>query len=138
MSCTDEIDRWNKGTARNIEPMPLVSIQLKKPKLGENMLNAVNDNVPGLRQTPSYFSNEKCKEAVLQSPLLPLFEVKWTTINKSYRSNPSVGLWSKENIDHGEHTDLTSCGKMYTVSWEVCKPYKSTNIKITGGNNYAI
>jgi hypothetical protein len=35
-------------TTRNIEHKPLVSIQLKKPKLGENMLNAVNDNVPGL------------------------------------------------------------------------------------------
>ena len=51
VSCTDETARWNKGTTRNIEPKPLVSIQLKKPKLGENMLNAVNDNVPGLRQT---------------------------------------------------------------------------------------
>ena len=111
VSCTDETARWNKGTTRNIEPKPLVSIQLKKQKLGENMLNAVNDNVPGLRQTPSYFSKEEFKEAVLQSPLLPLFEVKGTTINKSYRSNPSVGLRSKENINHGEHTDLTSCGK---------------------------
>jgi hypothetical protein len=55
--------------------------QLKKPKLGENMLNAVNDNVPGLRQTPSYFSKEEFKEAVLQSPLLPLFEVKGTLVS---------------------------------------------------------
>jgi hypothetical protein len=46
---------------------------LRKQKIGENMLNAVNDNVPGLRQTPSYFSKEEFKEAVLQSPLLPLF-----------------------------------------------------------------
>ena len=75
------------------------------------MLNAVNGNVLRLRQTPSYFSSEEFKEAVLQSPLLPLFEVKGTTINKSYRRNPSVGLRSKENINHGEHTDLTSCGK---------------------------
>ena len=111
VSCTDETARWNKGTRRNIEPKPLVSIQLKKPKLGENMLNAVNDNVLGLRQAPSYFSNEEFKEVVLQSPLLPFFEVKGTTINKSYRSNPSVGLRSKENINHGEHTDLTSCSK---------------------------
>ena len=75
------------------------------------MLDAVNDNVPGLRQTPSYVSNEEFKKAVLQSSLLPLFEVKGTTINKSYGSNLSVGLRSKENIEHGEHTDLTSCGK---------------------------
>jgi hypothetical protein len=74
--CTDETARWNKGTTRNIEPKPLASIQLRKQKIGEDMLNAGNDNVPGLRQTPSYFSNEECKEAVLQSPLLPLFEVK--------------------------------------------------------------
>jgi hypothetical protein len=48
VSCTDETARWNKGTTRNIEPKPLVSIQLKKTKLGVNMLAAVNDNVPGL------------------------------------------------------------------------------------------
>jgi hypothetical protein len=42
------------------EQQDLASIQLKKPKLGENMLNAVNDIVPGLRQTPSYFSTHSC------------------------------------------------------------------------------
>jgi hypothetical protein len=67
----------------------LVSIQLKKPKLGENMLNAVNDNVPGLRQTPSYFSKEEFKEAVLQSPLLPLFEVKGTTLPHDCKKVPN-------------------------------------------------
>jgi hypothetical protein len=36
VSCTDEAARWNKGTATNIEPMPLLSIQLKKTKLGVN------------------------------------------------------------------------------------------------------
>ena len=46
--CTDAAARWNKGTARNIEPMPLLSIQLKKTKLGVSMLDAVNDNVHGL------------------------------------------------------------------------------------------
>ena len=92
------------------------------------MLDAVNDNVPGLRQTPSYVSNEEFKKAVLQSPLLPLFEVKGTTIKKSYGSNLSVGLRSKENIEHGEHTDLTSCGK--------CTQFLEKYVNLTNQQNY--
>lgn len=37
VSYTDETTKWNRGTTRNIEPKTRVSIQLKKPKLGENI-----------------------------------------------------------------------------------------------------
>ncbi|CAC5417634.1 unnamed protein product [Mytilus coruscus] len=86
VSCTDETAKWNRGTTRNIEPKPLVSIQLKKPKLGENMMG--NERVPGLRDTPFYVSKEEFKEAINASPMLPLFEIKGTIMNKSFKSNP--------------------------------------------------
>ncbi|XP_076103709.1 uncharacterized protein LOC143072585 [Mytilus galloprovincialis] len=109
VSCTDETAKWNRGTTRNIEPKPLVSIQLKKPKLGENTMG--NENVPGLRDTPFYVSKEEFKEAVNASPMLPLFEIKGTIMNKSFKSNPSVRTQESIEQVHGEHNDLSSCAK---------------------------
>ncbi|CAC5412037.1 unnamed protein product [Mytilus coruscus] len=50
VSCTNETAKWNRGTTRNIEPTPLVSIQLKKKqnlvKIGwENWLSASPDGI---------------------------------------------------------------------------------------------
>ncbi|CAG2253607.1 unnamed protein product [Mytilus edulis] len=109
VSCTDETAKWNRGTTRNIEPKPLVSIQLKKTKLGENTMG--NENVPGLRDTPFYVSKEEFKEAVNASPMLPVFEIKGTIMNKSFKSNPSVRTQESIEQVHGEHNDLSSCAK---------------------------
>ncbi|CAC5376654.1 unnamed protein product [Mytilus coruscus] len=109
VSCTDETAKWNRGTTRNIEPKPLVSIQLKKPKLGENMMG--NESVPGLRDTPFYVTKEEFKEAINASPMLPLFEIKGTIMNKSFKINPSVRTTESIEQVHGEHNDLSSCAK---------------------------
>ncbi|XP_071144096.1 uncharacterized protein [Mytilus edulis] len=106
-SCTDENAMWNRGTKRNIEPRPLSNIVFKKPKQGENLLEDLNVNAPGVRDTPMYYSSQELRTAVEPSPLLPLFKIKGTTINKSFVSKPAA----KENIpkDHGEHDSLSSC-----------------------------
>ncbi|CAG2227127.1 unnamed protein product [Mytilus edulis] len=74
---------------------------------GENFLEDFNVNAPGVRDTPMYCSSQELRTAVEQSPLLPLFKLKGTTINKSFVSKPAA----KENIpkDHGEHDSLSSC-----------------------------
>ncbi|VDH95196.1 Hypothetical predicted protein [Mytilus galloprovincialis] len=70
-----------------------------------------NENVPGLRDTPFYVSKEEFKEAVNASPMLPLFEIKGTIMNKSFKSNPSVRTQESIEQVHGEHNDLLSCAK---------------------------
>ncbi|CAG2211906.1 unnamed protein product [Mytilus edulis] len=70
-----------------------------------------NENVPGLRDTPFYVSKEEFNEAVNASPMLPLFEIKGTIMNKSFKSNPSVRTQESIEQVHGEHNDLSSCGK---------------------------
>ncbi|CAG2215644.1 unnamed protein product [Mytilus edulis] len=106
-SCTDDNDMWNRGTKRNIEPKPLSNIVFKKPKQGENLIEDLNVNAPGVRDTPMYYSSQELRTAVEQSSLLPLFKLKGTTINKSFVSKPAT----KENIpkDHCEHDSLSSC-----------------------------
>ncbi|CAC5382265.1 unnamed protein product [Mytilus coruscus] len=95
---------WNRGTKRNIEPRPLSNIVFKKPKQGENLLDDFNVNAPGFRDTPMYCFSQELRTALEQSPLLHLFELKETTINKSFVSKPAV----KENIpkDHEQECSL--------------------------------
>ncbi|CAG2214421.1 PLG [Mytilus edulis] len=70
-SCTYDNAMWNRGTKRNIEPRPLSNIVFKKPKQGENLLEEINVNAPGVRDTPMYYSSQELRTAVEQSPFYP-------------------------------------------------------------------
>lgn len=106
--CTDETAKWNRGTKRNVEPKSLANIPFKKPKLGDDLIDD-NVNVPGSRDTPMYLSAEDLRSAIQDSPLLPLFQIKNTVINKSINCQPAV----KDNVhqNHSEHNSLNSCEK---------------------------
>lgn len=111
IACTDESAQWNRGTTRNVVPMAISNITFKKPKVGENILDNNDDYVPSIRETPLYTSDEKFKAEVRNSALFKLFDIKGTTVNKSFTCTPIARSIMQEN--HGEHVSLSSCRKCY-------------------------
>lgn len=111
VACTDESAIWNRGTKRNIEPRPLSSIQFTKPKVGSDILEDDNDNIPGTRDTPTYLSDAEYKDSINNSHLLPLFNIKGTTAHKAFTCAPFTNDIVQQA--HGDHSSLNSCGKCY-------------------------
>ncbi|VDI48025.1 Hypothetical predicted protein [Mytilus galloprovincialis] len=112
IACTDESAQWNKGTTRNVEPKALSNITFKKPKVGESVMDNNEDYVPSVRDTPLFSSDAEFKAAIKNSPISKLFEIKGTTVYKSFNCTPMSNVIIQE--EHGEHTSISSCRKCYT------------------------
>ena len=112
ITCTDESDQWNRGTTRNVEHKAISNITLKNtPNIGENILDNNDDYVPSIGETPLYTPDEEFKAEVRNSALFKLFDIKGTTVNKSFTCTPITRSIMQEN--HGEHVSLSSCRKCY-------------------------
>jgi len=109
LACIDESANWNRGTTRNVEPRALSSINFKKPKVGQDIIENANNFVPDTLDTSMYTSDVEFKDAVRNSSLFPLYNIKGTTANKSFSCTPFVNDMIQE--DHCEHTSLESCSK---------------------------
>lgn len=125
VSCTDEIAKWNRGTKRNIEPKPLANISFKKPKVNHDIFDE-DGNDPGTRETPMYETVEEFRDSVINSELVPLFNIKGTTLNKSFLSSPEPRI----NVPHthGNHDDIRSCGKC-TMFYDIYVSLSSPQIE---------
>jgi len=88
-----------------VEPKAISNITFKKPKVGENILDNNDDYVPSIRETPLYTSDEEFKAEVRNSSLFKLFDIKGTTVNKSFTCTPIARSIMQES--------LSSCRKYY-------------------------
>ncbi|CAC5416871.1 unnamed protein product [Mytilus coruscus] len=98
IACTDESAQWNKGTTRNVEPKALSNITFKKPKVGETVMEMMRIIC-------------EFKAAIKNSAIAKLFDIKGTTVYKSFTCTPLSNVIIQE--EHGEHISGSSCRKCY-------------------------
>lgn len=114
IACTDEQQRWNRGTIQNLEAQRLENISFKR-KCPSSTFGDCNqlDGGGSLPEQPAHLSHDDFVECADLSAVSKLFRLPGSIINSAYKSEP-VQTIVPPDLEHGEHSNKLLCAPCKT------------------------
>ena len=141
-SCTDESQRWNKGTIQNLEAQRLENISFKRKRhpstLGDCDIQPTGrDNLPDL---PAPLTPEDFVKFVDTSSVSELFKLPRSIINAACIAEP-LQFTVLPDLVHSEHSDqlfCEPCKKFFLDYIHVCDSQQCNLEKETKGQSTSV
>ena len=114
-ACTDAPQTWNRGTSQNVVPSALIDT-LKRGKPRKGCAVSEQAHTPANPKFAKYDSHAEYVNAVENSDVRDLFNIKNSTMHASVSAVVDIDVDTDQEIQHGEHDceDITRCTPCYT------------------------
>jgi putative phage-type endonuclease len=129
-ACTDNSNLWNKGTKRNVEPVRLSGMKIKKSQLFDGVTVSARTEAITSKIFPHPLDSEKLQEFVANSSVKDLFFAEGTLIKKIITTEVVHQAQHASQRQHGEHSNSLSCS--------ICTRFFNKYIKLSASNRKAI
>ena len=114
-ACTDASQTWNRGTSQNAVPSALIDT-MKRGKPRKGYAVSEQAHAPANPKFAKYDSHAEYVNAVENSDVKDLFNIKNSTMHASLSAVVDIDVDTDQEIQHDEHDceDITRCTPCYT------------------------
>lgn len=107
VSCTDEQQRWNRGTLKNVQPRQLLEISFKKKNRHSTLQEEEVPIQDDQKKLPQYLTHDQFLKAASESAVSDLFRLRGTMANKIFTADIQTQVVTP--VAHGTHDGALNC-----------------------------